>query len=195
MTSEAQPARMLCSICLSPLQPDDAATACPACAAAYHADCWSDNGGCAVYGCRMVPTTEGLKPLEIPPAFWGREDKNCPRCNALIAAVAVRCRHCGASIEAQPEEKVAYQRREARRERAPLLRRGAVGLVILSIIPVLAAPAAVGGWLFYRRRRDEIRKLPGTYDGLYRIAIGVATAQSIIIALALMAFWIKSALR
>src|SRR5258708_6244501 len=137
MTSEAQPARMLCSICLSPLQPDDAATACPACAAAYHADCWSDNGGCAVYGCRMVPTTEGLKPLEIPPAFWGREDKNCPRCNALIAAVAVRCRHCGASIEAQPEEKVAYQRREARPGRAPLFRPRPAGLVRPPLIPVL----------------------------------------------------------
>lgn len=195
MTSAAQPALPVCSICLSPIGPDDAGTACPACSAPYHAECWSDNGGCAVYGCRMVPTTEGLKPLEIPPAFWGREDKNCPKCNALIAAVAVRCRHCGASVEARPEEKMAYDRRQERRKRAPTLRRGAVALVTLSIIPVVGAPAALGGWFFYRRNRAEIRKLPGSYDGLYRIAIGVATAQSVIIALALIGFWIKSALR
>ena len=183
-----------CAICLTSLGADDAATACPACGAPYHAECWSDNGGCAVYGCRMVPTTEGLKPLEIPPAFWGREDKNCPVCNALIAAMAVRCRHCGAAVEARPEEKSVYARRQARRERAPALRRGAMTLVILSLVPILAAFAALGGWLFYRRNRDEIRRLPGSADGLYRIAIAVATAQSVIIVLALAGFWVRGAI-
>ena len=195
MSISMQPAHAVCSICLSPFGPDDARTVCPACGAPYHADCWADNGGCAVYGCRMVPTTEGLKPLEIPPAFWGREDKNCPSCNALIAAVAVRCRHCGAAIEARPEAKQAYERRLARRGRAPQLRRGAVILIILSTIPIVAAFAAPAGWLFYGRNRDDIRKLPGSVDGLYRIAIGVATAQSAIIVLAVVGFWIKSSLR
>jgi ribosomal protein L40E len=183
-----------CSICLSPFTADDATTSCPACSAPYHAECWSDNGGCAVYGCRMVPNTEGLKPLEIPPAFWGREDKNCPACNALIAAMAVRCRHCGAAVEARPEEKVSYDRRRARRERAPSLRRGAAGMIILSLIPIVAAFAAAGGWFFYRSNRDEIRRVPGSCDGLFRIAIAVATAQSVIITLALFGFWLKSSL-
>ena len=191
MTTEAQQAQAVCAICQSPFGADDAATACPACGAPYHADCWSDNGGCAVYGCRLVPNTEGLKPLEIPPAFWGREDKNCPVCNSLIAAMAVRCRHCGAAIEARPEEKTSYERRQARRERAPALRRNAVLMIVLSLIPVVAAPAALLGWLYYRSHRDEIRKLPGSADGLYRIAIGVATAQSIIIALGVLGFWIR----
>ena len=191
MSIATHPAHAVCSICLSPFGPDDARTACPACGAPYHADCWSDNGGCAVYGCRLVPTTEGLKPLEVPPAFWGREDKNCPACNALIAAMAVRCRHCGATIEARPEEKTVYARRQARRERAPALRRGAVLMIVLSLVPVVAAFAAFGGWLFYRRNADEIRKMPGSADGLYRIAIGVATAQSVIIALGLVGFWIR----
>jgi ribosomal protein L40E len=181
-----------CAICLSPLGANDATTACPACAAPYHADCWSENRGCAVYGCRMVPKTEKLESLEIPPAFWGREDKNCPECNALIAAMAVRCRHCGASVAARPEEKASYQRRQAFRERTPMLRRGAVALVILSLIPIVAAFAAAGGWLFYRGHRAEIRKVPGSCDGLFRIAIGVATAQTVIITLALVGFWLKS---
>jgi hypothetical protein len=183
-----------CSICLTSFEPDDARTSCPSCNAPYHAECWSENGGCAVYGCRMVPTTEGLKPLEIPPAFWGREDKNCPVCNMQIAAMAVRCRHCGAAVEARPEEKASYERRQARRERAPMLRRGAVGMIVLSLIPIVAAFAAVGGWIFYRSNRDEIRKVPGSCDGLFRIAIGVATAQSVIITLALIGFWIKSSI-
>jgi len=194
MTTQAQQAHAVCAICQSPFDADDAATACPACGAPYHADCWSANGGCAVYGCRLVPTTEGLKPLEIPPAFWGREDKNCPACNSLIAAMAVRCRHCGATIEARPEEKTAYDQRQARRGRAPALRRNAVVMIVLSLMPVVAALAALLGWLYYRRNRDEIRKLPGSADGLYRIAIGVATAQSVIIALGVLGFWIRGTL-
>lgn len=194
MTAEA-PARAACSICLTALEASDAVTSCPACAAPYHAECWSENGGCAVYGCRMVPTTDGLKALEIPPAFWGREDKNCPKCDKLIAAMAVRCRHCGAAVEARPEARDAYDRRQARRERAPALRRGAVLMVILSLVPVVAAVAAIIGWLFYRAHREEIRKVPGSADGLYRIAIGVATTQSVIIVFALVGFWIKNAMR
>lgn len=185
----------VCSICQTSFGPDDAVTACPACAAAYHADCWSDNGGCAVYGCRMVPSTEGLKALEIPPAFWGREDKNCPKCDKLIAAVAVRCRHCGAAMEARPEEKASYEKRVARKERAPSIRRGAVMMIVFSMIPVVAAFAAVFGWFYYKSNRDEIRKVPGSADGLYRIGISVATAQATIIVLALVGFWIKNSLR
>jgi Prokaryotic RING finger family 1 len=194
MITQAQQAHAVCAICQSPFGPDDAATMCPACGAPYHADCWSDNGGCAVYGCRLVPNTEGLKPLEIPPAFWGREDKSCPACNALIAAMAVRCRHCGAAIEARPEEKTSYDRRQARRQRAPALRRNAVLLIVASLIPVLAALAAIFGWMYYRHNHDEIRRLPGSAEGLYRIAIGVAAAQSVIIALALVGFWIRGTL-
>lgn len=185
----------LCSICMTAVETGEAPASCPACHAIFHADCWTDNGGCAVYGCAMVPATEGLKPIEIPPAFWGREDKSCPECNAVIAAMAVRCRHCGATVVARPEDKTAYERRRNRKERAPALRRGAVALVILSLVPVVAAPAAIGGWLFYKRRGDEIRKLPGSYDGLYRIAIGVATAQSAIIIVAVLAFIVKEVLR
>ena len=108
--------------------------------------------------------------------------------------MAVRCRSCGASIEARPEEKAAYERRQARRERAPALRRGAVVMIILSLIPVVAAVAAAAGWLFYRSNRAEIRKVPGSCDGLFRISIGVAAAQSVIIALALLGFWVKSSM-
>jgi hypothetical protein len=183
-----------CAICLTPCETDDRTASCPACGGQYHAECWTENGGCAVYGCEMVPATEGLKPLEIPPAFWGREDKNCPACHEVIAAVAVRCRHCGASVEARPEEKAEYQRRQSRRERAPSLRRGAVAMIVLSLIPVVAALAAAGGWLFYRSNRADIRKVPGSCDGLFRIGIGVATAQSVVIVLALVGFWIKSSL-
>jgi hypothetical protein len=182
---------MSCAICMTPVGSEDAATSCPSCAAPYHAECWTDNGGCAVYGCNMVPPTEGLKPLEIPPAFWGREDKDCPSCGKQIMAMAVRCRHCGAQVEAKIEAKVSYDKRQLRRARAPKLRRMSIVFLALSLLPFVSLIPAVAGTLFYRSNREEIRRLPGSYDGYYRISIAVATAQVGIFAAALIAWWIR----
>lgn len=180
-----------CAICLAPVGADEASTACPSCAAPYHAECWTENGGCAVYGCTMVPKTEGLKPLEIPPAFWGREDKDCPRCGAKIMAMAVRCRHCGAEVEAKIEARGTYERRQSRKAQAPRLRRNAMAFLILSLLPFLSAIPAIAGRMYYRSNRDDIRRLPGSVDGYYRISIAVGTAQVAIFAIALVAWWIK----
>lgn len=180
-----------CAICMTPVGPEDAATACPSCAAPYHAECWADNGGCAVYGCAMVPKTDGLKPLEIPPAFWGREDKECPRCGKTIMAMAVRCRHCGAEVEAKIEAKTAYERRQVRKSNAPKLRQSAIAFLVLSLLPLLSIIPAVAGRIYYSRNRDDIKRLPGSVDGYYRISIAVGTAQAAIFALALAAWWVK----
>src|SRR5262245_19432238 len=56
----------LCAICQSPMGAGERRTACPACKAEYHQDCWQDNQGCAVYGCPEVPATEHREALEIP---------------------------------------------------------------------------------------------------------------------------------
>lgn len=45
----------LCPYCNFPVRRGEPAVTCPACRARYHADCWRDNGGCAVYGCRGAP--------------------------------------------------------------------------------------------------------------------------------------------
>jgi len=185
---------MNCSICMTAVVPADDTTVCSACAARYHADCWRENGGCAVYGCVNVPKTEGLKPLEIPPAFWGREDKDCPRCGKSILAMAVRCRHCGADVEARPEAQASYQTRLTRKARAPRFRSMAIALLIASVLPLFALISVTFGWIYYARNREEIRKLPGGYEGLYRIAIGVGLAQLVIFAVGLAAFWIRGAL-
>jgi len=182
---------MNCAICMTPVAPSDASTSCASCGAPYHAECWDDNGGCAVYGCTMVPKTEGLKPLEIPPAFWGREDKACPACGMNIMAMAVRCRHCGAQVEAKIETKSSYAKRQARRARAPQLRKMSVVFLILSLLPLISVVPATAGAFFYRSNREEIQRLPGSYAGYYRISIAVGIAQVAIFAIALMGWWIK----
>lgn len=185
---------MNCAICMTAVDSVEEETSCPACAAPYHHDCWTENGGCAIYGCRMVPKTEGLKPLEIPPAYWGREDKDCPRCGKSILAMAVRCRHCGATVEARPEAQSAYANRVARKERAPRMRRIGIALLVASVLPVIALLSVTFGPIYYSRNRAEIRKLPGGVDGLYRIAIGVGIAQVALFAFGLVAFWIHNSL-
>jgi Prokaryotic RING finger family 1 len=185
------PAAASCAICMSPIGAADALRACEGCRAPYHEECWSENGGCAVYGCAHVPKTEGLKPLEIPPAFWGREDKDCPRCGMKIMAVAVRCRHCGAEVEARPEEKAAFDSRAARRTRTPQYRRAAVLFVVLSLLPGLSLVTLLVGTYHYRSNRGEIARVPGGTEGLFRIAIATAAAQVAILLFGVVAWWVR----
>lgn len=183
-----------CAICMSAIEAGEVSTACEGCRSPYHAECWTANGGCAVYGCTHVPKTEGLKPLEIPPAYWGREDKDCPQCGASIMALAVRCRHCGSEIMGRPEDKTLFRQRTERRARAPLLRRAAILLLVMALLPGLSLIALAGGTAYYRRNRDEIRRLSGGTDGLYRIAVVTAAAQCAILAVSLVAWWIRYAI-
>ncbi|MGZ4808112.1 MAG: hypothetical protein ACXVJT_09055 [Thermoanaerobaculia bacterium] len=182
-----------CAICMSAIESGEAASDCTGCHARYHQECWTENGGCGVYGCSQVPRTEGLKALEIPPSYWGREDKPCPRCGRTIMALAVRCRHCGAEVVDRPEERLTYEKRVERKERAPILRRSAIVFVIVSLLPAVSLVTLIGGTMYYRRNRSEIRKLSGGTDGLFRIAIATAAAQCSIFALGLLAWSLKSA--
>lgn len=42
-----------CAVCATGAE--GRVSACSVCGTTYHADCWSYNGGCAVYGCRAAP--------------------------------------------------------------------------------------------------------------------------------------------
>jgi hypothetical protein len=43
-----------CGICQSPIAPGEAGTTCSSCGLTFHADCWTENFGCAAYGCAQV---------------------------------------------------------------------------------------------------------------------------------------------
>jgi hypothetical protein len=53
-----------CPYCRFPLKQGAPVQTCPACHASHHADCWNDNGGCAVLGCAAAP---GVSPAAPPP--------------------------------------------------------------------------------------------------------------------------------
>ena len=174
----------LCAICQWPIRSGEAGAECPECRADYHAECWEENGGCAVYGCSRVPPTEPRAAVEIPVSYWGQEHKPCPACGAEILAAAVRCRNCGATFaEARPEDPSRFRERMALKQRQPSLRRQAVWLLVFSALTCTAPLAALIGIKWYFSHRHELRELPRLYAGLARIALAVGIGQSLLIIL------------
>jgi len=169
-----------CAICLSPIEPAEETTVCPACNAVYHKECWNENGGCAVYGCAQVPAVEKRQAIEMPVSYWGQENKKCPSCGNEILAAAVRCRHCGTVFEsARPQESAEFQQRTALSERLPAARRTVVWLFVLSILPCLAPIGAVWGLLRYSAHREDLRALPSLYGAVCKIGLIVAIGQTV----------------
>lgn len=48
----------ICPYCRGPVQADEGAVSCPACATPHHTDCFAENGGCTVFGCSAAPADE-----------------------------------------------------------------------------------------------------------------------------------------
>jgi hypothetical protein len=117
--------------------------------------------------------------MEIPPSFWGRENKPCPACGAEIIAAAVRCRHCGATFaSAQPENAETFRKRAEQGQSAPALRRRIVWMFVFCVLPFTAPVAALIALAWYGSHREEIRALPALYSGLTRLALIVGLGQT-----------------
>ncbi len=48
-----------CGVCHGPIAAGEDRVVCPACAIAYHAECWRENHGCSTYGCEQVNAAGG----------------------------------------------------------------------------------------------------------------------------------------
>src|SRR5688572_3092300 len=169
-----------CAICLTPVNEGDEAAQCPACKAEYHADCWQENSGCALYGCAQAPQVAQRQAIEIPVSYWGQENKPCPACGKEILAAAMRCRHCGTTFaSARPEDSSAFQQRTELEQRLPKLRRTVLCLFGLSAIPCSAPVAAVWGLVWYPAHRAEVNMLSSLYPALCKIGLGLAIGQTV----------------
>jgi hypothetical protein len=170
-----------CAICQTEIAPGESAEACPDCSAPYHAECWQENKGCAVYGCTQVPQTEHRASLEIPVSYWGQEHKNCPVCQAQILAAAVRCRICGTNFgSARPQDTAEFQKRALQNVLAPKLKKKVGWMFALCVLPCTSPLATIIGAIWYAMRRRDIRALPALYNALCTIALIVGFGQMLI---------------
>jgi predicted RNA-binding Zn-ribbon protein involved in translation (DUF1610 family) len=170
----------LCPYCQSTLAEGDARTPCPECGAHYHPECWEENGGCSVYGCKQTPPTEGRTEMEVPVSWWGQEQKPCPSCGKEILAAALRCRHCGATFaSARPEDRAEFQERTQIAGRHPELRTRALWMFVLSVIPLCAPVGAIMGLAWYLPNRRKVDTLSGVYPALARLGLVVASVQTL----------------
>lgn len=176
--SPTENAGELCGICLSPIGADEPKSDCPSCNAHYHAECWEENKGCAVYGCSKVAAAEQRSALEIPVSYWGQEHKECPQCRMKIMAAAVRCRFCGAVFEsARPQDKDEFEHRSDLAKRLPAAKTKTIWIFIFCVIPCLAPIGLIWGLIWHASHRDEVRALPSLYYALSKIGLGVAITQ------------------
>lgn len=182
--SQASDPALICTVCLTGLTTEDEACCCPACSAAYHLDCWGENGGCGVYGCSLAPAVEPRGAMEIPVSHWGHEHKSCPSCGSRIAAAAVRCRQCGANFaSANPQDSRAFQQRSAQSERLPGVRRMTIAVFIFCIVPCLAPVGVPVGGLWYLFRRKDIAALPALNGALVKIGLAIGVVEIVAIVL------------
>ena len=138
-----------------------------------------------MYGCPRVPRIEKLDDLEIPPAYWGQQEKSCPACRRTILAAALRCRHCGTIFaSAAPQNQAQFRARSELAGRLPTAKRISIWMLVLGLIPFTAPIAAVLGAVWYAERREEIEALPAVNRAMCKIAVAVAATQTAVIILA-----------
>ncbi len=63
-TPQSPPAQ--CGICHGAIQPGEETKQCPSCKALFHIECWTENGGCSVYGCSQVNSAALREPDAAP---------------------------------------------------------------------------------------------------------------------------------
>ncbi len=178
-----------CALCQSAIEPDVEVTSCPGCGTVYHTECWHEVGGCGVYGCTQVPTTEKRDELSIPAAHWGRETKPCPACNQEIQAMAVRCRHCQADLGGMnPVSAAAWKAGQQQCATKPKLKQRIIWVSVACAVPFIGPVVGLfaGIWRYFRRR--DIASLPGLYQAMILIAIALAAVQAIALLLVVSIF-------
>ena len=167
----------VCPVCRTPAI--DESIECPDCHVRHHQECWIYNDGCGKYGCASAPATEKLTELEVPPSYWGKDEKECPACHKIIQAAALRCRHCGTVFStARPQDAGEFHEQRSLTTDLPALRRNVILLLVFSVLPCTAALAAIIGGIWYLKNRGKLAKLPANQSALAKIGLGIAIGQT-----------------
>lgn len=174
----------VCPVCRS--EAEGAQVECPDCHARHHQECWEYNGGCGKYGCPSAPEPQKLDEMEVPLAYWGKTEKECPACRNMIQAAALRCRHCGMVFaSARPQGAGEFHAQRALESDLPGLRRKAIFLLVFSILPCTTTIALIGGGFWYAANRKRLAALPAQQAALAKIGLVIGVVQTALLILVL----------
>jgi hypothetical protein len=173
----------VCSICQSTVQPGEAACLCPECRSPYHRECWDEVGGCATYGCRLMP--QAAKPAEPGERTtgWG-DEKTCPKCGKIIRSAAVKCRFCRARFPSPlPMTEGQYGEWETQQARLAPTRTGAIVVFVASLLGCLGPLVLLGGGLWLWQQHEALKRVGGTHQVLAYFGLGLSAIYSLLMLL------------
>ncbi|HOX06452.1 MAG TPA: RING finger protein [Planctomycetota bacterium] len=179
-----------CTVCQTTIATGEAATACPECRLAYHAECWQENGGCATYGCPAAPkTVKAAAPTgaEAARQGWG-DTKKCPYCGETIRAAALKCKFCNEVFAtADPITTGDLRREQARKLERSTDRTKAVIYFVASMLSCGAPITAVIGGVWIFRDRRHFRAMDPTDRVMVIGGFGVSCLVSLIMIVGIIA--------
>ncbi len=164
-----------CPICKTLIQPSEPTESCAECLSRYHEECWTHNGGCATYGCKLAAVPEKLV-MEGPIGRGWGDEKSCPNCRRSIASSLMICK-CGARFpwadSMTAEEYGAWLEEERTRADS---RKFLTILFVLSLSGLLAPfTGTLAGVQAYRQRKI----LAGESGAFLALGYGAATIGAV----------------
>jgi hypothetical protein len=142
-----------CTICHTLIRETDETMECEVCRSTYHAQCWTDLGGCATYGCEKAPVAE-KPPTDAAGVGWG-DSKACPACGRELHPAALDCSCRAAFPHADPMTPDEYRRWIGDRKRARERRATLATLFGISLLGFTApVTGLIAGGLAWSWRRD-----------------------------------------
>jgi len=101
----AEVAEKICPYCQGKILAEEAVVHCSQCGVPHHEECWKENGGCTVYGCKgwaiwpginLAPAQERtFEPVDLTKLKSREFVLSCPVCKARVTKGMEQCGVCG----------------------------------------------------------------------------------------------------